>query len=370
MILDNCTDDNSLFLNEQDTYSWYVYPDNEIIVIYYIIPLLATFGIVSNIAFITVVARVRFMRNATTCYLVQLAVTDILTLLTTTVKKTVMLSQTPIQSDVLPSGFAVGCIVFQCLLDMPYFASLFFISLVTFDRYIAICKPLLLRLHATSSRHAKLSVASWGIAALGAFSRIYLSYEVVCVVPPDTVSGRESFPLEAMFCISTFPAWVDLLQSVVQAALFVIALTANCAMYVAILKTIHKKDNFTGSVGRQKQTQHMKRSVGKMVVVTGGLFFILLTPLECIVLASIIGEMTGNYLLTLEQTNTVAMLFQLLSYINSAINPMVYNVTNRRYREAFKMVFWRKKEPSPTKPCVITTGHINSGSIITTDSSI
>ena len=348
MDLDNCTDETTIYLNETDFASLYLYTFSDRIVTFYVIPLISVFGILCNITFIIVVARVPFMRNATTCYLVQLAVADILMLFATTVEKISLMSLTPVRYDVAPVGFIFGCIIMHTFVDMPYFSSLFFITLVTYDRYVAICRPLRLRLHTTSLRRAKLSVTSWIIAMAGSLFMVSASYEVLCVVPPDADDSAEYFPTKAMSCGSNaLPDWLFLLQSVSQTLLFIATLIFNGVMYVAILRAIRIRERQEGigdSRQRRERMVHSRRSVDKMVLVTGGLFFLLLSPLECFIVGATVGDITNIQLLTYEQQDTLLLIFRLLSYMNSAINPLVYNVTNSRYRTAFKTAFWCRRE--------------------------
>ncbi|XP_038052451.1 thyrotropin-releasing hormone receptor-like [Patiria miniata] len=353
----NCSPDDTLYLDDPYA-SFYLYQPIDKIMTFYIIPVISVFGILSNLAFILVVYKVPFMRSPTSCYMVQLAVSDTIFLLVAAVEKIVLVSSTPIQFDMSPIGFVPGCILLPGLLDTPYFASSFFITAVTFDRYIAICWPLRVRLQ-TKTRRAKVSLFSWLTAIVFAACLLPGFYSFLCIVPPEFETS--DFPQQILECDTSFvPKIFYYVRYALQTLPFFVSLVIDVVLYVAILRAIRrrKKTMRSALTHSTAQLRHARNAVDRMVLVTGGLFFLLLSPLECYFIVISISEIFDYYPLSAEQEAIVIWVFRLLSYVNSSINPVVYNITNSRYREAFKMVFWRKtSKPENSSTSIFNIQH-------------
>ena len=124
-------------------------------------PILFVFGFIGNVAFLTVVAFVGKMRTLTNFYLVNLAVADLLFNILVLTFVTV--------SYVLSNGVRIadiGCTDMQCGIVngaayMTFFSSLCLVTLVTFDRFLAICHPIRYRIITTKKRAIKLVIIAW-----------------------------------------------------------------------------------------------------------------------------------------------------------------------------------------------------------------
>ncbi|XP_038051636.1 thyrotropin-releasing hormone receptor-like [Patiria miniata] len=333
MALDNCT--ALYFRDDHRTDSYMVYLPIDRTMTYYVIPVICVFGILCNAAFIIVVHRVPFMRTPTSCYLVQLAVADILYLMSSSSARIVLYSMTPFRYDIFPLGFVTGCILRPAFSYISYFASLFFITSVTFDRYIAICRPLQARLR-TSTKRSRLSVAFWVLAVVAAACLLPAFYTVLPVVIPC-----KNYPREIMVCQSDFfPEWVSYVRNALRTLPFFVSLVVNAVMYASIVRAMQQRSKLQDTL----VTSSQRNAIDRMVLTTGGLFFLLLSPLESYYLVETITETIGIHLLTFEQKLTILWVFKTLIYTNVAINPIVYNITNWRYRIAFKKVFCCQKD--------------------------
>ena len=71
----------------------------------------------------------------------------------------------------------------------------------------------------------------------------------------------------------------------------------------------------------------------------------------------------NSYLLSFAQLETLLQVCRILTYINSAINPYVYNITNSLYRQCFREAFCRKSAYNHGN----TSSQVSSVSIASTE---
>ena len=114
-------------------------------------------GMVGNILVCIVVLRTRSMRTPTNCYLVNLAIADILVLLSATLPA---ITETFFQIDEWPFG-RVMCSSLVFLQYLGVDSSAMFITAFTVERYIAICHPLQSHAMCTVNRAKRIIAGIW-----------------------------------------------------------------------------------------------------------------------------------------------------------------------------------------------------------------
>lgn len=114
-------------------------------------------GMVGNILVIVVVLRTRSMRTPTNCYLVSLAVTDCLVLLSATLPA---IPETFFQIDEWPFG-RVLCSLLVFLQYLGVDTSSLSITAFTIERYVAVCHPLKSQTMCTVKRAKRIIVGIW-----------------------------------------------------------------------------------------------------------------------------------------------------------------------------------------------------------------
>ena len=151
----DCTDITDLReISEQVVKNQYFYSPSERLVILVFYPILLSFGLIGNLAFLVVVAKIPSMRTITNFYLVNIAVSDLLFIVTMVYDIFIGYLLSP---DVRASPYytTAGCITVNAATYISHFASVFLILLVSTERYFAICKTLKHRSIATKSRTVK-----------------------------------------------------------------------------------------------------------------------------------------------------------------------------------------------------------------------
>ena len=154
-------------------------------------PSIAFFGVVFNLFFILVVFRTPYMYTVTNRYLCNLACSDIFFLCVYTVHKTIELnlSSYNIRKDLSNIGPSY-CPVISYMTGFGLCSSTAFITLVTFERFLAICYPFKHLLLKGESYTRRLTILTWFVGGVAAC--IFVPWEglrkTVCLSWSDQTS--------------------------------------------------------------------------------------------------------------------------------------------------------------------------------------
>ncbi len=318
----------------------YGYSPGRITLITVVFPLILILGVVGNCAFIYVVAKIKHMRTITNRYLVSLAVADVIFLLAAIGPKLYRYIKSPLDADDSPLGSA-GCIWTYFLSDTSYFASLFFVTLVSLDRYVAVCRPQD-RNNGIKGRSTELIASAWFISCLlaasltpGNATLVFYCYKWAPMEP------YTSWPSTIRVCMPK-KEWMKTFSLGLQTLPFFVTLILNCGLYISIIKGLDQSMKRLNLRGEQKsKDSRMRNQIAKMLVVNGVVFFVCLSPFEFVSLCHMIAT-SRDYVFVISNYDTrtyIAMFARILSYINSAINPIVYTAMCERYIQAFKQAF-------------------------------
>ena len=309
-----------------------------------LLPLILVFGVIGNVMFIYVATRIPHMRTITNRYLVSLSVADVIFLTAAIGQKVWKFTKSPLRGDDTPLG-TFGCVWMYFLADVGYFASLTFITLVSIDRYVAVCRP--------QERHSVIKGKSYEIIAIcwvlsaalsASLTPGNLELGVFCVKWPE-MKPYDTWPNTIRYCLPLESIhWISSFATGLQTVPFFITLVLNIALYVLIIRGLDQciRRMSEHGVSKNKDTG-MRNQIAKMLVVNGVVFFCFLAPFEIYSLFGMVAtfraDEDGNptHLIRNEDARSyILLLSQLLSYINSAINPIIYTVMCRRYKQAFK----------------------------------
>lgn len=339
----------------------YTYRRGEVFLLIILMPLILTIGVLGNTAFIYVVFRVERMRTVTNRYLANLAVADVIFLAGAIGSKLMQYSYSPFDQDDSYLG-AVGCIFLYFFIDLSYFASLFFITLTSLDRYVALCRPLD-RNSMVARKSMSLIAGSWIISCVLAGSLTpangyFVSY---CHKWPNDAPYNK-WPLTIRYC---FPLaeWMSSFSTGLQTVPFLVTLIFNSVLYMSIIRQLNRSMDFRYGNQQLSITMEQKsrdfrarNQVVKMLVVNGMIFFCCLAPFELMSFSLMIAIANkGRLLISNGNARRCLLLFsRILSYINSAINPLIYTGMCKPYKEAFREAFCGKKQPGK-RPLVVRT---------------
>ncbi|XP_032087046.1 thyrotropin-releasing hormone receptor-like [Thamnophis elegans] len=297
-------------------------------------------GIIGNAMVVTVVLTTRDMRTPTNCYLVSLAVADLIVLVA---------AGLPNVSDSLAGtwiyGFA-GCLGITYFQYLGINASSWSIAAFTVERYIAICHPMKAQTMCTVSRAKRIAAFVWLLTSVYCMLWFFLV----------DVAANNSQQLECGYKVSRnlyLPIYL------LDFALFFIApLLLTTVLYGLIGKVLLQshalhRPTAQGECWRERSNQEKngteagssrtrvpvssRKQVTKMLAVVVALFALLWMPYRTLVLVN--SFVKHPYL-----DRWFVLFCRICIYTNSAINPIIYNLMSQKFRLAFKRLCKYREE--------------------------
>ena len=158
------------YTNDVELAEEQLYTEIDGVIVPILMSIIVAVGLLTNSAFLLSVLRVQHMRTATNHYLVQIAAADMVYLVFGAGGKIVRFAVSPVRWDRRYAG-AAGCVLIPFFVSVAYFAALFFMTLVTREKFLAVCKPLQYRA-INGGRRVRMTLATWGLALVVAASLI------------------------------------------------------------------------------------------------------------------------------------------------------------------------------------------------------
>ena len=351
-----------------------IYNPGEYILVNFIIPFILIFGVLSNSVFLLTVVGNPGMRTITAFYLINLTLCDLCFLICVAIHVYMTHGRSMyVYSDTLTSD--TGCGVLSIFLYTCYFASFGFITLVGFERYKSMMRPLNnARLSGSKRcRTLKCVIGTWIVAIIiGVSLGLGLSRELLkfCVIWPDRQLYRD-LPNILRLCTTSSSQMFEF-ALLLQLSVFTTFLVINARIYAQIIHRLFTQNqiyplvraaapaNVAGGGNANVQLaaeglQNVRRpgiiqipvvqndnyralnSISKMLVTNGVVFFLFLIPWYLNMLQLTIAEITGVKIIPANRQKTVIFIGTLFNSLNSPMNALIYCLTSPRYRRAM----WR-----------------------------
>uniref|UniRef100_A0A3Q3X560 Thyrotropin-releasing hormone receptor n=1 Tax=Mola mola TaxID=94237 RepID=A0A3Q3X560_MOLML len=282
----------------------------------FLVSLICGVGIVGNMMVILVVLTTKHMRTPTNCYLVSLAAADLMVLTA---------AGLPNITDALCGqwvfGYA-GCLGITYLQYLGINASSCSITAFTVERYIAICHPIKAQFLCTLSRAKRIILLVWTLTSAYCVMWLFLS-------DTETVAYDNAELLRCAYKVSRsqyLPIYFTDFT-----VFYALPLVLATVLYGLIARILFL--NPLPSDPKRKQGARRGKpgevEVTKMLAVVVILFALLWMPYRTLVVV--------NSFLDKAYLDTWFLLFcRLCIYLNSAINPIIYNAMSQKFRTAFK----------------------------------
>ncbi|XP_013780445.1 thyrotropin-releasing hormone receptor-like [Limulus polyphemus] len=282
-------------------------------------------GVLGNIMVVIVVTKTRSMLTPTNCYLVSLSLADLMVLMASVPNEVLSYY---LLGDEWIWGRA-GCVIFIFLQYLGINASSLSITAFTVERYIAICHPMKAQMVCTVNRAKKIIIGVWVFACLYCSPWLFLTKTV-----PIYYKGHENketctFALSREHYLGYF--FADLVL------FYIFPLLLSCALYGLIAKilftseiprNVTKGGNPPRDSGKSSNTS-ARVQVVKMLAVVVAVFATLWLPYRALVVYNSFAK--HRYM-----EPWFLMFCKTMIFINSAINPILYNAMSVKFRRAFK----------------------------------
>uniref|UniRef100_A0A8C6X9X4 Thyrotropin-releasing hormone receptor n=1 Tax=Naja naja TaxID=35670 RepID=A0A8C6X9X4_NAJNA len=302
-------------------------------------------GIIGNAMVVTVVLTTRDMRTPTNCYLVSLAVADLIVLVA---------AGLPNISESLAGtwiyGFA-GCLGITYFQYLGINASSWFITAFTVERYIAICHPMKAQTMCTVSRAKRIIAFVWILTSVYCMLWFFLvdvaannSQQLECGYKVSRNLYLPIYLLDfALFFITPL-----LLATVLYGLLGKVLLQSHALHHATAQGECWREQSNQEKNGtevgpsragssRTRVPVSSRKQVTKMLAVVVALFALLWMPYRTLVLVNSFVE--HPYL-----DRWFVLFCRICIYTNSAINPIIYNLMSQKFRLAFKRLCKYREE--------------------------
>ncbi|XP_072021874.1 thyrotropin-releasing hormone receptor-like [Amphiura filiformis] len=331
----------------EDTITRHLYSTPEKLIILTLYPISLLIGLTGNFAFLAVVAFVPEMRTITNAYLGNLAVADILFLSALNYDVLMGYILSPIVK-MKPYFSSFGCGFRICIQFTSHVTIVGLILLVTVERYLGICKPFKHRIVVAKGRTVKLILGAWSVGLM--FSALVIPnvaiFTKTCVIWPTT-RKYDTFPGILRSCNPVIPVF-GMFHDILLIPLLIVLLT-TMIMYTRIIRNLNKRVSEVAGTGVTDARQ-VRNQVARLLIATGTFFFFCCVPEFTLHFNKLILTVSNGdvgFKMTPKQQWYVVWLARGMTTNSAVVNPIIYGLTNKRYRDAFKKLItgkWMKRK--------------------------
>ncbi|XP_065111831.1 trace amine-associated receptor 4-like [Paramisgurnus dabryanus] len=216
-------------------------------------------------------------------------------------------------------------------LDMTFcISSLIHLSLISVDRYWAICDPLKYRMRITNNTVTLFITLTWIYSFVYSFSVVFSGVNAV---------GLEAYILQVS-CFGSCVVFFNKEWGLTCVILFyIIPGTIMSSLYIIIFNVVKKhakvlseKVSVTTTGVNSQSSAHRERKAAKTLALVMGVFFICWLPLSIAIAV--------DSLLNFVTPADVFDVLLWLSYFNSTCNPLIYGFFYPRFQKAFKTLIF------------------------------
>ncbi|KPP65007.1 kappa-type opioid receptor-like [Scleropages formosus] len=250
------------------------------------------------------------MKTATNIYIFNLALAD--ALVTTTM---------PFQStDYLLNSWPFGDVVCKVFISIDYynmFTSIFTLTMMSVDRYIAVCHPVKALDFRTPLKAKIINVCIWILSSAAGIPALVLG-------STETNNGTTE-------CALQFPEpyvyWDTLMKVCVFIFAFIVPVLIITVCYSLMILRLKSVRLLSGS----REKDRNLRRITKLVLVVVAVFVVCWTPIHIFILVKVLTDVPNTTGITAAYFFCVA-----LGYTNSSLNPILYAFLDENFKRCFK----------------------------------
>ena len=258
--------------NEYDAESM-LHTDFDKISLLGVLPCIIAFGILSNFVFLFTVFRLKRMQTVTNYYLSALAMCDV-SLLAAGSYGTVLAFARSVGRLFALSALRTRyhCSVAFAFAALFYYTSLSLVSLVSTERFYALCYPLRHKVITGKRRTVKLILGALGISLVFAVvnSTSLARVESFCVIWPNSTKFSD-MPTTGTQC-TPLNNTIYIFHEVFNMTLFFTLFIYNTVLYLKIVYALSKRSLVTKS-SDDLQANRVRNQVARVLILNGLVFF-------------------------------------------------------------------------------------------------
>ncbi|XP_061099708.1 trace amine-associated receptor 1-like [Conger conger] len=227
----------------------------------------------------------------------------------------------------------VFCKIHMSTDGILYIASMLNLSLISVDRYYAVCQPLHYRTKITTCATVIMILVSWSVSAFVGFALVFLELNIL---------GSEDFYYENVACVGGCVLFqAETASSITCILTFYMPGFVMLVMYQKIFHVAQKQARSIHSIGcNNVQSENRTSSSNKERKATKTLAIVMGVFLSCCIpffICNLINPYI-NYSIPPVLLETVFC----ITYLNSTCNPIIYGFYYSWFRKAFKMIIFGK----------------------------
>lgn len=283
------------------------------------------FGFLGNLLVVLTLINCKKLKSMSDIYLLNLAISDLLFLLTL-----------PFWAHYAADEWVLGdamCKLFTGLYHIGYFGGIFFIILLTIDRYLAIVHAVFALKARTVTFGVVTSIVTWVVVILASLPGIIF-----------TKSYEEDF---RFFCGPHFPVGWKNFHTVMRSILgLVLPLLVMTICYSGILKTLLRSRN------------EKKRSKAvRLIFIIMIMYFVFWTPYNLVLLLNTFQEFFDlSNCSSTKQLDQAMQVTETLGMTHCCINPIIYAFVGEKFRRYLSGFFRKHIAKNLCKQCPIFYG--------------
>lgn len=287
--------------------------------------LIVVIGLFGNALVVTVVAGNKHLRSTTNFLIINLAIADLLFIIFC-----VPFTATDYVLTSWPFG-DIWCKIVQYLIVVTAYASVYTLVLMSLDRFLAVVHPIQSMSIRTEQNALIAIVLTWFVILLSSVP-VYISH------------GEISYDFDDQWQTACYFLEYDPLnrpdgynkpafQVTFFATSYVIPLALICGLYLCMLMRLWRGVAPGGHVSAE--SRRGKKRVTRMVVIVVVIFAVCWFPIQIILVLKSLQLWNMN-----NTTVMVQIVSQVLAYMNSCVNPILYAYLSENFRKAFRKVIY------------------------------
>lgn len=296
-----------------------------------VLALICFFSVAGNVLVVVAILTDRNLRKTSNYFIISLALADMLV--------AIMVMTFAIANDILGYWIFMKefCSVWISFDIMCSTASILNLCAISLDRYIHIKSPLHYETLVTPLRTCTAMSVVWLLSALISFLPIHLGWHQMGMETPSVNPYDDHGHYICLMELNPIYAVISSMISFYVPCIVMLLIYLRLFMFARrqvknIKRTTRVPATYDFASQKQKQNQH-KVSDHKAAITLGvimGTFLFCWTPFFTI---NIVGSFCPTCIPTV-----VFSVFTWLGYFNSTLNPVIYSIFNREFRDAFKRV--------------------------------